>query len=69
MTFSYVVRRILQTIPVFVGITFIVFLIMHLTPGDPVEIMMGRGSVVTTEQIEQIRHELGLDRPLYIQYF
>jgi len=41
---------------------------MHLTPGDPVEIMMGRGSVVTTEQIEQIRHELGLDQPLYVQY-
>jgi len=69
VTFSYIVRRMLQTIPVFIGITIIVFLIMHLTPGDPVEIMMGRGSVVSTEQIEQIRHELGLDRPLYIQYF
>lgn len=68
MTFSYIARRILQTIPVFIGITLIVFLIMHLTPGDPVEIMMGRGSVVTTEQIEQIRHELGLDQPLYVQY-
>jgi len=68
VTFSYIARRILQTIPVFIGITLIVFLIMHLTPGDPVEIMMGRGSVVTTEQIEQIRHELGLDQPLYVQY-
>ena len=68
MTFSYIARRILQTIPVFIGITLIVFLIMHLTPGDPVEIMMGRGSVITTEQIEQIRHELGLDQPLYVQY-
>jgi len=41
---------------------------MHLTPGDPVEIMMGKGSVVSAEEIERLRHELGLDRPLVVQY-
>lgn len=68
MTPAYIVRRVLQVIPVFIGITLIVFLIMHLTPGDPVEIMMGKGSVVSAEEIERLRHELGLDRPLVVQY-
>lgn len=45
-----------------------VFLIMYLTPGDPVEIMMGEGSIVSAEEIERLRHELGLDRPMVEQY-
>lgn len=69
MTPAYVFKRLIQIIPVFIGITLIVFLIMHLTPGDPVEIMMGKGSVVSAEEIERLRHELGLDRPLVVQYF
>ncbi|MCK4246844.1 ABC transporter permease [Candidatus Bipolaricaulota bacterium] len=68
MTPAYIVRRVLQIIPVFIGITLIVFLIMHLTPGDPVEIMMGKGSIVSGEEIERLRHELGLDKPLVLQY-
>jgi len=54
--------------PVFLGVTFIVFLLMYMTPGDPVDLMMGEGSVVSEEEIEQLRHELGLDRPFYEQY-
>ncbi len=58
----------LQAIPVFLGVTFAVFLLMHITPGDPVEIMMGQGSIVSQQDINQIRHELGLDRPFIVQY-
>jgi peptide/nickel transport system permease protein len=65
---AYIIRRIIQIVPVFIGITLIVFLIMHLTPGDPVEIMMGKGSVVSGEEIDRLRHELGLDLPLWTQY-
>ena len=63
-----IVKRLYQAIPVFLGITFIVFLLMHITPGDPVEIMMGQGSIVTQQDIDQMRHELGLDRPILVQY-
>ena len=63
-----IVRRLLQALPVFLGVTFAVFLLMHITPGDPVEIMMGQGSIVSKQDINQIRHELGLDRPFIVQY-
>lgn len=62
------INRLLQTIPVVIGVTLIVFSLMHLTPGDPVEIMMGQGSV-TEGEIQRIREELGLHLPLPIQYF
>jgi ABC-type dipeptide/oligopeptide/nickel transport system permease component len=65
---AYIIRRLLQIVPVFIGITLIVFVIMHLTPGDPVEIMMGKGSISSAEEITRLRHELGLDLPLYSQY-
>ncbi|HAF71091.1 MAG: Putative dipeptide ABC transporter permease protein [Acetothermia bacterium 64_32] len=68
MTLTYLIRRLLQAVPVFLGVTFIVFLLMYMTPGDPVDLMMGEGSVVSEEEIEQLRHELGLDRPFYEQY-
>ncbi len=62
-------QRLLQTIPVLIGISLIVFSLMHLTPGDPVEIMLGEVGYVSQEDIELMRAELGLDRPLIEQYF
>ncbi|HMR34048.1 MAG TPA: ABC transporter permease [Geminicoccaceae bacterium] len=57
------VERLLQLVPVLLGISVIVFAMMTLTPGDPVEIVLG-DALATPEQRQQMRHEMGLDRPL-----
>ena len=62
-------QRLLQTIPVLIGISLIVFSFDAFGPGDPVEIMLGEVGYVSQEDIELIRAELGLDRPLPQQYF
>ena len=61
-------QRLLQLIPVLIGVSFIVFLTMHLTPGDPIEHMLGQAGRVTPEQIDELRAHYGLDRPLIVQY-
>lgn len=58
----------LQLIPVMLGVSFIVFLTMHLTPGDPIEHMLGQAGRITQEQIDDLRAHYGLDRPLAVQY-
>lgn len=63
----YIARRLLQAIPVMFGVSILVFSMLHLVPGDPVLIML-QGSQTTSEQIESLRHELGLDQPLVVQY-
>lgn len=71
MNLNQLMNRLLQTIPVVIGVTLIVFSLMHFTPGDPVEIMMGEGSVSEGEII-RIREELGLHLPLparYVSFF
>lgn len=65
--FIYILRRIFQTIPVMIGVTLAVFLMMHLIPGDPAQIMAGENA--NPEQVEQMRENLGLNDPLYEQYF
>ncbi|WP_285767361.1 nickel ABC transporter permease [Peribacillus sp. SI8-4] len=64
--FVFIVRRILQTIPVLLGVSLVVFLIMQMVPGDPATLLAGEGA--TKETIEMIRHQLGLDRPILYQY-
>jgi len=64
---KYVIRRIIISIPIIIGITLIVFSILHLAPGDPVKIMLGQRA--TPELVEKLRHEMGLDKPIYVQYF
>lgn len=54
-------------IPLLIGLTLMVFLILHLAPGDPVDLMVGPN--VTPEVYENVRNKLGLDKPLYVQYF
>jgi len=63
---KYILRRLLMLIPVLLGISIVVFAFIHLIPGDPVVTILG--SEYTEETAEQLRHVLGLDRPLYIQY-
>ncbi|MFC5588670.1 ABC transporter permease [Sporosarcina soli] len=64
---TYIIRRLLQTIPVLIGVSILVFSLMHLIPGDAAQIMAGEAA--SEETVEQIREKLGLNEPLYVQYF
>jgi peptide/nickel transport system permease protein len=64
---KYILRRLIQMIPVSIGITIIVFLLMRLIPGDPAILMAGDHA--PDSAIAQIRHAYGLDKPLWVQYF
>jgi len=63
---AFIVRRLLLTVPVVWIVLTLVFLMIHLVPGDPVAQMLGEGA--STTQVERLRHELGLDRPILTQY-
>jgi ABC-type dipeptide/oligopeptide/nickel transport system permease component len=63
---QYVVKRMLSTIPVLFGISLLLFLMLRMLPGDPAQVIAGEMS--TQEDVAAIRHELGLDRPIHIQY-
>ncbi|MFE0106982.1 ABC transporter permease [Streptomyces sp. NPDC059009] len=63
----YVARRLLQMIPVFIGTTLLIFLMVNVLPGDPVRALWGDKPPDPT-QVAQIKHERGLDLPLWQQY-
>ena len=63
---EYVIRRVLATVPVMLVVSVIVFLLIHLAPGDPVLLIVG--DFATPEQIAQTRAALGLDQPLWHQF-
>ncbi len=74
---AYLRRRLLTTIPVLLGVSLVVFLMLHLLPGDPVLMMLtehrGGGAPtisgsITQEMYDNMRHQLGLDRPLPVQF-
>ncbi|AUM72993.1 ABC transporter permease [Paracoccus jeotgali] len=67
MTSGKLLERFLQLLPVLLGVSAIAFAMMALTPGDPVQIMIGDQSV-TPEQVETLRRDLGLDQPLYKRF-
>lgn len=62
----FLARRLLQAIPVLIGITLVVFLLIHLVPGDPARAALGNQA--TPEAVARLRHEWGLDRSLFSQY-
>jgi peptide/nickel transport system permease protein len=63
---NYLARRLLLAIPILIGISLIVFLMLHTAGGDPAELKLGMRA--DPESIAQLRHEMGLDRPLAVQY-
>ena len=68
---TYVIRRLLLAVPTLLGVTVVVFGVMRVAPGDVAVLILGgdSGLVGTPEQLEALREKLGLNRPLYIQYF
>ena len=69
---GYVARRLLTAIPTIVGVTLVVFILLRVMPGDVAEMILrgpeGAGGILDIS-IEQLREDLGLNRPLYVQYF
>ncbi len=63
----YFIRRLLQAVPTVLFVSIAVFLMLHLTPGDPAEVFLG-DKRSTPELLANVRAEMGLDRPLHIQY-
>ncbi|MDW0112450.1 ABC transporter permease [Sporosarcina saromensis] len=64
---KFIVRRLLQTIPVLIGVSILVFSLMYLIPGDPAQIIAGEAA--SPQTVEQIREKLGLNDPAPVQYF
>ena len=65
--FTYIIKRLIQMIPVAIGVTFFVFSILHLIPGDPARIIAGEAA--NPDVIEALREQLGLNDPFLVQYF
>ena len=64
---NYILKRLLMVVPTLFGVTVLVFLMIHLIPGDPAQVMLYPKG--TPEQVEALRHKLGLDLPMLTQYF
>jgi len=64
---GYLIRRLIHVVLVLIGVSIITFLILHALPHDPARQVAGR--TASPEQVEQVRHELGLDQPLPVQYW
>src|SRR5438552_3292066 len=62
----YILQRLLHTVIVLFGVALLTFALIHLTPGDPVLVMLGTDA--TPAELERLRHLLGLDQPLYVQF-
>jgi len=68
---TYIIRRLIQAAFTLFLVTLIVFLAMHILPGDPIYMLLSADEVntITEEQLQTLRHEYGLDRPIIVQYF
>lgn len=66
---KYIGKRLLQMIPLLLGITFLVFLLLYIAPGDPAaKRLTSQGMAVTQEAIDNMREQMGLNRPFLVQY-
>ncbi len=65
---KYILKRFLIAIPTFFGITVLVYFISSMAPGSPIEMMLS-DPLITAEEVERMRHQMGLDQPVIIQYF
>lgn len=66
MILTLIAKRLLVAIPTLLALTFVVFLMVKAVPGDPAQILLGERA--SAEALETLRHEMGLDRPLLVQY-
>jgi peptide/nickel transport system permease protein len=64
---NYIIKRVLQIIPVLLIITILIFIMIRLIPGDPATVLLG--DKATPELVAALKHKMGLDKPIYLQYF
>jgi peptide/nickel transport system permease protein len=64
--FNFIIKRLLAMIPVLLGISLLLFFMLRMLPGDPAQVLAGQ--MASPEEVETIRRQLGLDRPIYVQY-
>jgi peptide/nickel transport system permease protein len=64
--FNFIVKRLLSMVPVLIGISLLLFFMLRMLPGDPAQVLAGQ--MASAEEIETIRRQLGLDRPIHEQY-
>ena len=65
---QYLLKRLIMMVPLFLGITLITFAVIHIAPGEPVEMQIAMNPKVTAEARERLRRFYGLDKPLHVQY-
>ncbi len=63
---AYILRRIMIMVPTLLGVSIIVFMMLHITPGDPAELLLGERA--TEQALSELREHLGLNKPLHVQY-
>lgn len=63
----YIIKRILQVIPVIIGVTLILFMLMYVIPEDPARLILQKGA--TEQALQNLREKMGIDKPLYVQYW
>jgi peptide/nickel transport system permease protein len=68
---SFIVRRLIQTVIILIIVSLIVFLALRLLPGDPIVMLVSQSQLqqITEEQLDKLRHDYGLDKPMLMQYF
>ena len=66
---KYIIKRLLQLIPILFGITILTFLLMYISPGDPAEKKLtARNEIISAQVLEEMREEMGLNRSFLVQY-
>ncbi|HLW56289.1 MAG TPA: ABC transporter permease [Bacteriovoracaceae bacterium] len=63
---KYIIRRLLYLIPVLLGVSFLIFILFNVVAGDPTAVLLGKNA--TARQMEELREQLGLNKPLFMQY-
>src|SRR3989304_4236672 len=63
----FILRRIVQILPVIIGVTLILFILMYIIPEDPAQLILQKGA--TPEALANLRAKMGIDKPLYVQYW
>lgn len=64
---NFILRRILQIIPVIIGVTLILFILLYIIPEDPAKLILQKGA--TPEALQNLREKMGIDKPIYVQYW
>ena len=67
--FGFIVRRLISLVPLLIAVSVLVFLMVHLVPGDPVRALLNESTAASSADIERLRDQLGLNDPLHVQYW